>query len=452
MSQPESPLSGRSPWAALAGVHAAHIVPKNAPVTATLRVPGSKSFTNRALLMAGFAHGASELRGILRSDDSYWCIKTLEHLGVPIRVTDRAVYIQGVAGRWPECATPLFVGSAGTSARFLPGLLATSSGGPWTLDGSTQLRGRPVGPLFTTLRTLGAEIACLGAEQALPVRITGTGLQGGEVSMAGDTSSQFISGILMAAPYAKVPTTIRVRGGIVQHAYVMMTIDMMRDFGVQVEHDAALTRMHVPGQAYQGRQLDLEADASTAGYFFALAALTQGRVCVANLNTRTRQPDIKLLQVLTRMGCQVTENAAGITLQGPPRLRGGIEVDMREMSDQTLTLAALAPFATGPVRIRGVAHIRHHESDRIAVMCAALRQMQVTVEEHPDGMTIQPATPRGQQLESHDDHRVAMSLAVMGARVPGIVIEDPGCVSKTCPAFFDVLREVGIAVDLREGP
>ncbi len=248
MSQFESPASGRSPWSALADVHAAHIVPKNAPVTATLRVPGSKSFTNRALLMAGFAHGASELRGILRSDDSYWCIKALEHLGVPIRVTDRAVYIQGVAGRWPECGTPLFVGSAGTLARFLPGLLAASSGGPWTLDGSTQLRGRPVGPLFTTLRTLGAQVTCLGADQALPVRIDGTGLHGGEVVMAGDTSSQFISGALLAAPYARTSTTIRVRGGIVQHAYVMMTIDMMRDFGVQVEHDAALTRMQVTGQ------------------------------------------------------------------------------------------------------------------------------------------------------------------------------------------------------------
>jgi 3-phosphoshikimate 1-carboxyvinyltransferase len=267
--------------------------------------------------------------------------------------------------------------------------------------------------------------------------------------MSGKVSSQFISGVLMASPLAAGPVTVRIEDHIVQHAYVMMTLDMMRDFGVQVEHDPALTRMHVRPAAYIGRELDLEADASTAGYFLALAAISQGSVRIDNLGADTRQPDIKLCDVLERMGCRVRREAGSIELEGPPVLSGGFTVSMKELSDQTLTLAAIAPFARGPITLTEVAHIRHHESDRIHAICEVLGALGVRTDEHPDGLTVHPAVPRGGSVPSFDDHRVAMSTALIGTRVPGVVIQDPGCVSKTCPTFFEELGKCGVPVTLR---
>lgn len=453
MSSSTAQPSSRSPWAALHGVAMARVSPLDGPLDVEIRVPGSKSYTNRALIMAAVASGRSVLRGILRSDDSYWCVQTLARLGAAVEVDGDVATIAGVDGRWAASEGPLFIGSAGTTARFLPGVLAAASARDvsWVLDGSEQMRRRPVGPLFAALRALGAQIADLGEPGALPVRIAGSGLGGGEVTLSGSVSSQFISGVLIASPYARAPVTVRIADHIVQHAYVMMTIDMMRDFGVDVEHDPGLQRMHVSPQRYRGRDLPLEADASTAGYFFALAALSSGRVRVTNLGSATRQPDIKLLDVLARMGCAVDRGRDFVEVRGPARLRGGFTISLKELSDQTPTLAALAPFADGPITITDVAHIRHHESDRIAAVSGNLRALGVDCEEHPDGLTVRPGplpALHGARLPSHDDHRIAMSMALIGTRVPGVEILDPGCVSKTCPTFFSELERLGVRVEL----
>jgi len=448
MANTSTPPSGRSPWSVLHGIHTTQVHPLKKPLRAQVRVPGSKSYTNRALILAAAAQGESTLRGLLRSDDSYWCCDALRGLGLRVEVDGDTAVVQGSGGMWPAEQGELFIGSAGTIARFLPGVLATT-GGQWLVDGSAQLRGRPLATLLEVLTTLAARITPQGEPGALPLRIEGRRLPGGQLTMSGNVSSQFISGVLMAAPLLSSPLTLHIDSPIVQQAYVLMTLDMMEALGVTATFDDALTTFTVKPQPYLGKAIDLEADASTAGYFLALAALNQGSVRVTNLGAHTRQPDIQLSDVLERMGCTVQRTNTFVEVQGPPRLRGGFTVSLKEMSDQTLTVAALAPFADGPITVRDVAHIRHHESDRIAAMCTLLRSMKVPVEEHPDGMTISPAQPVGTSLHTYDDHRIAMALAVLSTRTPGVVIEDPGCVSKTCPTFFGELQALGLDVDLR---
>lgn len=443
---------GQSPWSALVGVPHVDVAPRPAPITATLALPGSKSYTNRALILAAMAEGRSTLRGLLRSDDSYWCIQALTRLGAGVAVEGETAVIDGLGRRRPHADTGvdarLYIGSAGTSARFLPGLLAAGDGGRVVLDASRQMRARPMAPLLAALRSLGAVIACPETPDAPPLEITAGTLTGGPVTMSGAVSSQFISGVLMAGPLAPQGVHVTIPDHVVQKDYVAMTLDMMRTFGAEVEADAALTDMRVAPGAYRLADVTLEADASTATYFLALAAVTGGRVTVTNVGTATRQPDLRFIDILQRMGCAVDRAPGRVTVAGPDggRLTGGFDVDMRPLSDATLTLAAIAPFADGPVAIHNVAHIRKHESDRIAVICQAMTQLGITVAERDDGLTVHPGRPTHGVMEPHDDHRVAMALAVLGVAAEGLRILDPGCVSKTCPPFFDLLAGLGVGV------
>lgn len=414
-----------------------------------LAVPGSKSVTNRALIIAALAQGPSRLDGILRSDDSYWCVEALRSLGVETRVDGTAVEVAGTGGRWPEPSGRLYVGSAGTLARFLPGVLAAAAVGPWELDGSPQLRGRPIAPLITALRELGAEIEYVAAEGQLPVLIR-PGLEGGPVALSGRVSSQFTSGVLLAAPYARRPVDLEVIDELVQPEYVGLTIQIMQAFGADAEPGAGFTRVHVRPRPYAGRVLTLEADASTACYFLTIAALTGGRVRITNVGYDSLQPDARFVDVLERMGCRVERSASYLEVSGPERLVGGFSVDMRPMSDQALTLGAAAVFADGPITVTGVPHIRRHESDRIGVFVQQMGRLGVRVDEQEDGFTVHPGRPRpGPVLDPHDDHRQAMAFALLGTRVAGIRISDPGCVSKTCPPYFDFLARLGLSVEYR---
>ncbi|HET7656733.1 MAG TPA: 3-phosphoshikimate 1-carboxyvinyltransferase [Bacillales bacterium] len=411
-----------------------------------MTIPGSKSFTNRALIMAAMAEGPSRVSGILRSDDSYWCIDALKKLGTTIEVDGDVAHIEGTGTRWPSKEGTLYIGASGTNGRFLPGALATSHDGSWTIEASQRMSQRPVGTLMEALKALGGNIHYLNNEGFYPVQIDGNGLRGGDVDISGKVSSQFISGVLMAAPYANEVVTVHVTDHIVQHAYVHITIEMMKQFGVEVEASSDLQTMKVQPAHYIGQDLTLEADASTTCYFLALAAITGGKMRIKNMTYESSQPDIKFVDILEEMGCTVTREKDYLEIAGTNQLKGGKTISMKEMSDQALTLAVVSIFADAPVTITEVAHIRHHESDRIKAVCESLERLGIRTDEHDDGLTVYPGTPQPAILDSYDDHRVAMALSLIGARIHGIKVSDPGCVSKTCPTYYDLLGQLGLNV------
>lgn len=439
-------LKARSPWSSLNDINEVEISPAAQPIDCEMMIPGSKSFTNRALIMAALASGESVLRGILKSDDSYWCIDALKKLGTDIHVENDRVRVKGTEGQWPIKTEKLYIGASGTIGRFLPGALAVAGDGQWKVEANKRMSERPVGTLINALKEIGADVQYAENEGFFPLRVNGVKLKGGEVDISGKVSSQFISGLLISAPYATAPVNIHVTDHIVQHAYVKITLDLMKQFGVAVECDNNLQEMVVHPGSYQGRQLQLEADASTSCYFLALAAITNGKIRINNIAYDIRQPDIKLVDILETMGCTVTKGKDFIELEGTKHLKGGKTISMKEMSDQALTLAAVSVFAHEPVTITEVAHIRHHESDRIKAICEALTRLGIKIEEHKDRFTVYPGIPKPAVLDSYDDHRVAMSLSIIGARISGIRINDPGCVSKTCPTYFELLEQSGLRV------
>jgi len=440
-------LEARSPWSTLAEVAAARLTPPPAPPAAELAVPGSKSVTNRALVLAGLAKGRSELAGILKSDDAWWGLEALRTLGLAVEVSGDTARIEGGGGRWPVDEAELYIGAAGTLGRFLPPALAAAPAGRYLVRASRRMSQRPIAPLVEALRTLGGRIDYADAEGRFPLVVHGAGLAGGEVTIPGSVSSQFASGVLLAAPYAAKPVTVLVEGGMVQPAYVEITLAMMRRFGAAVEAASDLSRIAVQPGGYQGQQLTLEADASSAAYFFALAAASGGQIAVSNIGSATLQPDLGFTNVLERMGARVEVLPGRTTVRGPERLRGGFEMNLRAMSDQTPTLAALAVMADAPVTISGVAHVRHHESDRIAAMARELGRLGIRTEEHEDGLTVWPGTPRPARLDPHDDHRIAMSLALLALRAPGLEIANPGTTSKTFPQYWEYLERLGFGVE-----
>jgi 3-phosphoshikimate 1-carboxyvinyltransferase len=439
-----------TPWTSLEGIASIRVAPIGRPIVAELAVPGSKSVSNRALILAAMSEGASELAGLLKSDDTYWCVDALVRLGANVTFADDAMtraVVVGIGRRRPKQG-PLHVGSAGTLARFLPPFLAAGEAGTWRVTASQQMSRRPVGPLFDALRAGGARIECPEAANRYPAVITGATFVGGRLAMSGKVSSQFISGVLLGAAQTRDGVELAVDGGIVQGDYVRITLDAMRHFGADVTFKDDLTHFRVAPTGYRARDLAIEADASTATYFAALAAVTGGRVTLANLGPTTRQPDYGFLAILERLGATVERQTDRTLIQGRPGpLKGGFSVDMRPLSDATLTLAALAPFADAPITMTGVAHIRHHESDRLAAMSASLSKLGIRCDEHPDGLTVHPGTPRFAVLDTYEDHRIAMSLAVLGVAGAGVELNEPSCVSKTCPTFFDILAGLGIATE-----
>lgn len=439
----------RSAWAGLQGVELARIAPFAGPVSGMVRIPGSKSVTNRALIMAAAATGPSLVSDILQSDDSYWCVDALRHLGVGVEESAAGLRIER-QGPWTQSGEA-FIGSAGTTGRFLTSVLACSVTSPVTLKASEQLSARPMRPLFEALGKLGGNFVYAGAQFSFPVTILPPGHGAGMVEIAGGQSSQFLSGLLMGAPLLGRPVEIRLSDEMVSADYVRITLAMLAEFGIEIDVASSFDRFGVQPQPYRGREYAVEADASTASYFLALAAVTGGEITLKNLKLETLQPDIQFVGLLERMGCKVATSAQGLTLKGPSQLKGGFSIDMQGFSDTALTLAAIAPFADAPIEITNVEHMRHQESDRIAVMAKSLAAVGVPVEERRDGLTITPAKPNAARLPTHDDHRIAMSLAVLGARGAGIELEDPGCVSKTCPRFFEMFGELGVGVEFSSG-
>lgn len=420
------------------------IAPLGALPDTAVTVPGSKSITNRALLVAAMAEGRSVLRGALFSDDTEVMAAALQTLGLRVEAdADAASYtVWGAGGAIPAAEADLFVGNAGTATRFLTAYVCLGRG-RYRLDGVPRMRQRPIQPLLDSLTALGARARSEGGNGCPPVIVDAEGLPGGVCRMRGDQSSQYFSALLLIGPLAARGVEIETEGDLVSRPYIDLTAAVMADFGATMRHDA-YRRMVVPGgQRYRACEYSIEPDASNASYFFAAAAITGGCVRVRGLRRDAAQGDIRFLEILEAMGCVVTDDESGVAVRGPERLRG-IEADMGDISDMAQTLAVIAPFAAEPVTIRNVAHSRLQECDRVTAVATELSRLGIRVEEFPDGLRIHPGTPGPAVVETYDDHRMAMSFALIGLIAPGIRIANPDCVRKTFPDYFarlDTLRD-----------
>lgn len=404
-----------------------------APPRLTWRVPGSKSITNRALLLAALCDGQSRLDGVLGSDDTRHMRAALEALGIEIRESEGALFVTGGRARLRPASKPLFVGNSGTTVRFLAAL-ACLVDGETTLYGDEAMSKRPIQVLVDGLRQLGVEVTCESGCPPLTVR--GGRFPGGKIRMQGDRSSQYFSAVLMAAGLAESDVEVEIEGELVSRPFVDITRRMIEDFGGAV--DETRSGYHVRAvRAYRARDYLIEPDATAASYPFALAAASQGTIEVPGLGGNPLQGDYAFVDLLAQMGARV-EKLSDRTIVRGARL-DGIDVDMRDISDTVMTLAALAPLCAGPVRIRNVANIRIKETDRLAATAAELERLGQSVTTGPDWLAVEPRPLKPALVHTYADHRMAMSFAVLGAVTGGISIEDPSCVAKTYPHFFEDL-------------
>ena len=430
------------------------IDPAAAPLVGTVRVPGSKSITNRALALAALADGTVTLTGALAADDTARMQDCLRALGFLVEDAPgrREVKVHGMGGGIPARRSALFVGNSGTTARFITPVVALGHG-HYIIDGVARMRERPMNDLLEALKALGVEADSLAGTGCPPVRIRANGLHGGGCTVRADKSSQFLSGLLLAAPLAHGDqTVIRVEGPILSAPYIEITRRMVQDFGGRIDVSGDGRTYTVPGrQTYRvppGGVFPVEPDASAASYFFAAAALTGGRVRVPGIGKNALQGDAAFADVLEAMGCRVTRGDDFLEVEGSTGRLRGVTWDMNAISDTVMTLAAVAPFADTPTVIENVAHIRHKETDRLRAVATELQRLGVTVEEREDGITIHPVGPGGgggitpATIRTYDDHRMAMAFALVGLRAPGVVIADPACVAKTYPGYFSDLARL----------
>jgi 3-phosphoshikimate 1-carboxyvinyltransferase len=422
------------------------LTPFNAPARGTITVPGSKSINNRALLLAALAQGTSTLTGALDSDDTRIFAACLTALGFdvahdPAAQTFTVAGCGGVLPSPPRGEADLFVGNAGTAARFLLAMCALGRA-PIRFDGVAAMRKRPMGDLVSLLVHQGARVSYEAEHGCFPLTLTGHGLAGGPLTLDPHKSSQQVSAALMVAPFAAADTLLTLQGEIVSEPYIGMTLDMMADWGVRVERPTPDVLQVATGQSYRAKShYAIEPDASSASYFFAAAAVTGGSVTIPNLSRTALQGDALFVDALAQMGAKVEDDARGLTVSGPDQLHG-ITIDMNAISDTAPTLAAIAANASSPTLITGVEHMRWKETDRVSAMATQLAAMGADIEERHDGLLIKPSKLRRAQVATYDDHRMAMSLAIAGIANQGVDIEDPDCTSKTFPTFFDVLADL----------
>lgn len=416
------------------------------PIVGTVELPGSKSLTNRYLACAALADGRSVLTGASRCDDARAMCAGLQALGTRIDAHPERpeIAVTGCRGAFGEDDVAIDAGDAGTAMRFLTALACLGFGRRW-LDGSTRMRERPIGGLVQALKALGAPIEYDQHDGYPPLTVAARGLAGGEVVMERPASSQFLSALLLAAPYAAHDVLIRVEGELPSRPYVEMTLAVMRSLGVEAL-TADGTRYIVPAfQRYRAGTYAVEPDASAATYFWAAAAITGGRVCIAGLTRGSAQGDVRFADTLAQMGCSAQERPDGLIVAGPARGRlRGITADMNDMPDAVPTLAVAALFANGPTEIHNAANLRLKETDRLAALAAQLTRLGARVETRPDGFAIHPPERlRPAEIDTYGDHRMAMSFALAGLGTEGVMVRDAGCVSKSFPGFFDVLTDLG---------
>lgn len=408
-------------------------------VDATVAVPGSKSLTQRALIAAALGDGTSKLIGPLASEDTSYTSKALEQMGILVnRDNDEVWTVEGSGGKLSTPAKEIFLGNNGTATRFLTSVAALGNG-DFSIDGEERMRERPIAPLMEALQGWGVDIVSVQGTGCPPLRLNSKGLAGGATILPEGKSSQYLSSLLLVAPYAAQAATLTVKGDVLSKPYVAMTLSVMSDFGIDVTCNEEFTSFTIPQGRYRAMEYEIEGDASNASYFWAAAAVTGGRVTVSNVPVPSLQGDALLVPLFARMGCQVSSDGNGITLQGCERLEG-INVDMGDMPDVVPTLAVVAAFAHGKTKIYNIEHLRIKECDRLTATLTELTKMGAKVEEGQDYMIIHGdggKSLHGAEIDTYNDHRMAMSFAVAGLRVPGVKIQEEGCVAKSFPDFWE---------------
>ena len=417
------------------------ITPKP-PIDASLKVPGSKSLTNRALTVAALADGITTLNGCLLAEDSAVMIAALKTLGFRVARRGTTLTVSGQGGNVPAHAAQLDLRLSGTSIRFLTALVALGRG-HFVLDGNARMRERPIQDLLSALSALGVRAQTQFETGCPPVVVEAAGIRGGYAEVSGGSSSQYLSALLLAAPYAQQPVTLSVTDELQSKPFIDMTLKLMADFGVTVARDG-YSRFTVPTGVYKARSYEVEGDAMAAGYLWAAAAITGGRVRVENVGSRSVQGDKRLADVLAQMGCRVSWTDASCEVGAPETLRGGT-FDLNDMSDQAQTLAVVALFADSPTRIENIWNLRIKETDRLKALATELTKLGARVEEGHDFLVIYPletAQAAPAEIATYGDHRMAMAFGLAGLRLPGVVIRDPACVTKTFPDYFQVLASL----------
>ena len=428
-------------------VETREMTPFSGAVSAVVSPPGSKSITNRALLVAALASGTSRLRGALLADDTEAMIDCVRALGATVDIDGTMLSVTGIAGDLSAAASSFDARQSGTTARFMASVLALGNTS-LRLDADPAMRRRPMHDAFAALRSLGATVTTDDDHDALPANICGPVARRGSmptVSISGSVSSQFASGLLLAAPCMPDGLRLEMSGDVVSRPYLDMTAAVMDSFGVTVETPDDRTFVVRPGP-YRAADLRIEPDASAASYFFAAAAICGGSVRIEGLGSDSMQGDVGFVTILGQMGAHVVLEPDAITVQGAPL--HGITADLSQISDTAQTIAAVAVFADGPTSITGIGFIRGKETDRIAAVVSELRRLGLEATEDPDGFTVRPGPTRPAVIETYDDHRMAMSMALIGLARPGVVIADPSCVHKTFPSYFEELDRLRPGGDL----
>jgi len=419
----------------------------------TIEIPGSKSYTNRALIIAALATGKTILKNPLFSDDTIYTIEALKNLGVKItRTTTTQLEIQGTGGDFKKPDKPLFLGNAGTGIRFITALLGLTNF-KTKITGNRRMQHRPIKDLVTALRSLGIKISTINKNGFPPLKIQGGNFKGGIIEMNGDISSQFLSAILMVGSYAENDITINIKDNLVSKPYIDITLDIMKKFGVRVVNEDYKKFTIQSGQRYEAIEYLIEGDASSASYFFALSALHQIPLNITNVPIETKQADIRFLHVLEKMGCTTCDDERGIQIAAPSQLKALGEINLNSMPDAAMTVAIVAAFAEGKTKLTNLNNLKIKESNRIAALVTELRKVGVKCKDLHDGIEIEgnPSHTHGHALIStYRDHRMAMCFSVLASKIKDVQILDPECISKTYPDFFKDLKKTGVKVRMKE--
>jgi 3-phosphoshikimate 1-carboxyvinyltransferase len=422
----------------IAWSHMKRITPIN-EINTVINVPGSKSYTQRALIAASLASGRSVLRNALISEDTDYLMEALRSLGADITVHGNDISVQGTGGRLVAPSSALYLGNNGTGLRFLVGMVSIGHG-TFVLDGSVRMRQRPIQPLVDALNQIGVKAFCVNGTGCPPVQVEGAGLPGGETRLHTALSSQYVSSLLLAAPYAEEDIEIGASTLIPSWPYVELTLDVMERFGVEVEDfDKKRFRISAP-QTYQAQEYVIEGDVSSATYFMAAAAIIGGSVRISNINGSSLQGDLRFLEILDTMGCAVSASEVGVEVTGPLSNHDDLAFDLNDAPDMVPALAVVSAFRKGKTTLKNILHLRVKESDRVAALTNELQKVGAQAEKTADGMIIQGTANRGAEIECYNDHRIAMSFAIAGLAIDGINITDPDCVKKSFPDFWTKLE------------